>query len=178
MARTHVEDAARTETRLAAILRATGAGTWEWTITDGRVHLDDEWLAILGYAPGDLDATPEGLFALVHPDDQPRMRRRVLALLEGLTSECECVGRLRRRDGTYQWRRERCVVMERGHDRAPRRIVGLGTNITDLGQAGERAHPWEHVFDQTQFGLSVTSVADNTLIAVNDAYARMHGYAV
>ena len=178
MSSTHVEDATRRETRLAAILRATGTGTWEWHATDGHVQLDREWLAILGYSPGELDTTPDALFTLVHPDDQPRMRRRLRAHLEGLTAECECVGRLRRRDGSYQWRRERCVVVERGPDRAARRIVGLGTNITDLGQAGERAHPWEHVFDQTQFGLSVTSVADDTILAVNEAYARMHGYAV
>lgn len=178
MSSTHVEGTTRTEPRLAAILRATGTGTWEWNVADGHVQLDHEWLAVLGYGPEDLDTAPEALFALVHPDDQPRMRRRLRAYLDGTTAECECVGRLRRRDGTYQWRRERCVVVERGPDHSPRRIVGLGTNITDLGQAGERAHPWEHVFDQTQFGLSVTSVADNTLIAVNDAYARMHGYAI
>jgi PAS domain S-box-containing protein len=128
--------------------------------------------------PGELDTTPEALFALVHPDDQSRMQHRLLAHLEGVTAECECVGRLRRQDGTYQWRRERCVVVERGPDQTARRIVGLGTHITDLGQAGDRAHPWEHVFDQTQFGLSVASVADDTILAVNEAYARMHGYAV
>jgi PAS domain S-box-containing protein len=178
VARTHVEDEARTDTRLAAILRATGTGTWEWTIARGHLRLDEEWLDVLGYSAGELDTTPDALFTLVHPDDQPRMRRRLQAHLDGLTAECECVGRLRRRDGTYQWRRERCVVVERGPDGAPRRVVGLGTNITDLGQAGERAHPWEHVFDQTQFGLAVTTVADDTLIAVNDAYARMHGYVV
>jgi PAS domain S-box-containing protein len=175
---THVEDATRTETRLAAILRATGTGTWEWHAADGHVQLDREWLAVLGYGPGELDTTPEALFALVHPDDQSRIQHRLLAHLEGVTAECECVGRLRRQDGTYQWRRERCVVVERGPDQTARRIVGLGTNITDLGQAGDRAHPWEHVFDQTQFGLSVASVADDTILAVNEAYARMHGYAV
>ena len=178
MSSTHVEDARRTESRLAAILRATGTGTWEWTSADGRVHLDQEWLAVLGYAPGDLDTTPDALLRLVHPDDQPRVRRHLQAHLDGVAAECECVGRLRRHDGTYQWRRERCVVVERGPDGTPRRVVGLGTNITDLGQAGERAHPWEHVFDQTQFGLAVTSVADDAVLAVNEAYARMHGYTV
>lgn len=178
MSSTHVEDATRTEPRRAAILRATGTGTWEWKATDGHVQPDQEWLAVLGYGPGELDTTPEALFALVHPDDQSRLRRRLRAYLDGTAAECECVGRLRRGDGVYQWRRERCVVVERGPDNSPRHIVGLGTNITDPGPAGERAHPWEHVFDQTQFGLSVTSVADDTLIAVNNAYARMHGYAV
>jgi PAS domain-containing protein len=115
---THVEDATRTEPRLAAILRATGTGTWEWHAESGHLQLDHEWLAVLGYGPGELDTTPEGLFALVHPDDQPRMRRRLLAHLDGLTAECECVGRLRRRDGTYQWRRERCVLVERGPENA------------------------------------------------------------
>ena len=52
MSSTHVEDAARTATRLAAILRATGTGTWAWMA--GDVQLDDEWLAGLGYRPGEL----------------------------------------------------------------------------------------------------------------------------
>ncbi|MFN8644760.1 MAG: PAS domain-containing protein [Candidatus Binatia bacterium] len=161
---------------LSSVLVATGSGAWEWDVATGQVQLSREWLAHLGYDAGDVPPTREGVFGLVHPDDRERAARHLRAHLDGRTPECECVGRLRRKDGSYQWRRERCVVVARADDGAPLRMVGLGTNVADFGRAGAQAHPWEHVFDQTRIGLSITSIDDNRFVSVNDAFARMHGY--
>ncbi len=162
-------------TWLAEVLRATGAGTWTWDVVSGAVHLGDEWLAHLGYTTGDLAPTRDAVVALIHPDDLDRVRQRIRAHLDGRIAECECVGRLRRKDGSYQWRRERLQVVARDAAGAPLRVVGLGTSITDFGRAGDQAHPWEHVFAQTRIGLSVTSTADDRFVLVNEAFARMHG---
>lgn len=163
-------------TWLSDVLRATGAGAWSWDVVSGAVHLGDEWLAHLGYAAGDLAPTRDAVVALIHPDDLDRVRQRIRAHLDGRIAECECVGRLRHKDGSYQWRRERLQVVARDAAGAPLRVVGLGTRINDFGRTGDQAHPWEHVFAQTRIGLSVASTADDRFVLVNEAFARMHGY--
>lgn len=165
------------DSRLARVLRATGAGTWEWDGASGTVRFGEEWLAQLGYSVGDVPPTLEGALSLLHPDDVERVCRRVRAHLDRGLEECECIGRLRHKDGSYQWRRERSQVVERDAKGAPLLVVGLGTRVADFGRAGDQAHPWEHVFQQTHLGLSVASVEDDRYVLVNDAFARMHGYA-
>lgn len=161
---------------LADVLRATGAGTWEWHIDTGEVRYGAEWLALLGYDTDELPPTRDAALALLHPDDVERVRRRMRAHLDGRTGECECVVRLRHRDGSYQWQRARAQVVDRDAEGRPRRVAGLGTRIADFGRAGDLAHPWEHLFEQTRLGLSVASTADDRFVLVNDAFARMHGY--
>lgn len=182
MSSTHVEDAARTATRLAAILRATGTGTWAWMA--GDVQLDDEWLAGLGYRPGELATTTDALLALIHPDDQPRLQQRLQAHLAGGTADCEFVGRLRRNDGTYQWRRERCVVMEREPaSHTPRRVLGVGTNIPDPDRYGDDAvaalrqseERFRAVYRNAPVGIAVAD-EEGGIEETNPLMCRMLGY--
>ncbi|MFN7978384.1 MAG: PAS domain S-box protein [Vicinamibacterales bacterium] len=158
------------------MLRATGAGTWEWHPVSGEVRFGAEWLTLLDYAADELAPTLDAALALIHPDDLDRLRQRMRAHLDGRTTECDCVARVRHRDGSYQWQRVRASVIARDAQGAPLRVAGLGTRIADFGRAGDQGHPWEHVFEQTRLGLSVTSTADNRFVLVNDAFARMHGY--
>ncbi len=169
--------AVTSSTWLADTLRATGAGTWEWHVDTDAVRYGAEWLALLGYATDELPPTRDAALALLHPDDVERVRRRMRAHLEGRTSECECVVRLRHRDGSDQWQRVRARVLARDDDGRPLRVAGFGIRIADVGRTGDETHPWEHVFEQTRFGLSVASTADDRFVFVNDAFARMHGYA-
>ena len=162
---------------LADVLRATGAGTWDWDVASGAFRFGPEWLARLGYTADEVAPTFDASLDLLHPDDVERVRRRLRALQDGPTAACEYVARFRHKDGTYQWQRERSQVVERDAAGSARRIVGLGTRVADFGRAGEAAHPWEHVFQQTRVGLSMASTADDRFVLVNEAFARMHGYA-
>lgn len=161
---------------VAAALRDTGAGVWEWDLRPDRVRVDDAWRGALGYGGPEAPATAAAAAALVHPDDRVRLLAGFRRLLEGTDRDGEYVGRVRQADGAYQWRHERCTVAERGPDGAPTRIVGVGTTLAEPARPASPRLSWERLFAETRFGMAVVSVADDTFLAVNDAFASMHGY--
>lgn len=57
----------------ASALGAAQVGTWAWESETNRVSWSAETEQIFGLRPGSFDGTYEGFFALVHPDDRPRL---------------------------------------------------------------------------------------------------------
>jgi len=54
--------------------------------------------------------------------------------------------------------------------------VGAFLDITELKRAQEQSARWQHVFEQAEFGMAISRVADNTLLSVNPTFARQRGY--
>lgn len=57
-------------------------------------------------------------------------------------------------------------------------VVLVFRDITDRKRADEAVRKWEQVFEHASWGVVIANPADNTLQAVNRAYAEMHGYTV
>jgi PAS domain S-box-containing protein len=57
-------------------------------------------------------------------------------------------------------------------------VVLVFRDITERKQADEAVRKWEQVFEHASWGVVIASATDNTLQAVNPAYAEMHGYTV
>lgn len=159
-------------------LTATKSGTWDWNIATGEVRFDDAWVESLGYRREEV--TPHVTFweQVLHPEDLEAVRAAILEHFAGRIAIYECVNRLRRKDGSYRWNRDRGQVVERDAQGEPLRMVGTDTDITDQVASMEQACRWEQVFQKAHFGLAYGNVADNQLLAVNEAFARERGYTV
>ncbi|MDP1580332.1 MAG: transporter substrate-binding domain-containing protein, partial [Candidatus Didemnitutus sp.] len=70
------------EERLSLVLEGSQDGFWDWDVRVGKVMRSARWSAMIGYAPGEIPATREGLVVLIHPDDLPL----VLAIDKNLQS--------------------------------------------------------------------------------------------
>jgi PAS domain S-box-containing protein len=57
-------------------------------------------------------------------------------------------------------------------------VGSIVTDITERRKAEEQARRWEQVFAKSGFGLAYGNIVDNTLVAVNEAFARERGYTV
>jgi PAS domain S-box-containing protein len=135
-----------------------------------RLGPDGRWLAaspsaeqVLGYAPDELIGRPA--LELVHPPDRPDVDQ---ALHAGLRVSDTLSMRLQlvRRDGTLL--------------RADVRFdAGDATRVTvrDASEHELRAQ-WEVLFQVTRRGIAVSDPRGKRLVAVNPAYAAMHGGAV
>ncbi|MFO0610767.1 MAG: PAS domain-containing protein [Polyangiales bacterium] len=89
--------------------------------------------AVLGRPPGGLAAMgPAVLSDLVHPDDLPRVEARLrdIAASREQDDAFEIEYRMRRADGDWVWLLSRDRVFDRDARGAPRRIVGVATDIT------------------------------------------------
>ncbi|MDR3641162.1 MAG: PAS domain S-box protein [Humidesulfovibrio sp.] len=54
--------------------------------------------------------------------------------------------------------------------------VGAFLDITQSKQAQEQARRWQQVFENTDFGLAISRVSDNTILSVNPSFAHQRGY--
>lgn len=63
--------------RYAHALRGANDGIWDWDLDSGALYVSQRWASMLGLAQRQIGETPEGWFALVHPDDLPGLRQAI-----------------------------------------------------------------------------------------------------
>jgi diguanylate cyclase (GGDEF)-like protein/PAS domain S-box-containing protein len=126
----------QSEERYALAALAANDGLWDWDLVRDRCDFSPRWRAMLG-----LDSTP--LLPLsrewldrVHPDDAPRLRADIDALLAGTAPRLESEHRLRHADGNWRWMLVRALALRVG-DARPLRIAGSMTDISARKRAEE-----------------------------------------
>ena len=157
-------------------LEASGDGVWQWERATGALTLSARFGAILGYAPGELDADCARMMADVHPDDLATLQGALDAVLQrpgdGAPS-LACELRLRARDGSWTWVLARGVVVARDADGVPTRLSGTLSDIGARKQAEEvrlRA-----VLEASPEAMLLVD-ADGAIRYANELCARGFGY--
>jgi PAS domain S-box-containing protein len=146
-----------------------------------RLGPDGRWLSaspsarrVLRYAPDDLVGQPA--LELVHPSDRPEVDRALRAALR-ISDTLALRLRLVRRNGTLLRADVRfdAVRDERGH------VTEHDVTVRDASErpvAEELRAQWEVLFQVTRRGIAVSDPRTKVLVAVNPAYAAMHGGTV
>lgn len=99
-----VTDRRETEGRMRAILEASSVGTWQLDSVLGKVVIDEQYAAMLGYRMAELQPwTHEKFDAMVHPDDLEGLRSGVSGLFGSQNDAVAHEFRMRHRDGHYIW---------------------------------------------------------------------------
>jgi diguanylate cyclase (GGDEF)-like protein/PAS domain S-box-containing protein len=117
--------------RFALAVQGTNDGVWDWDLRKDRLYFSPRWKSMLGYSEGEIGDTSADWFALVHPEDQDRLKAKLEQHRQGETSQFEDEHRMRQgKDGTYRW------VLSRGfasRDEAGTayRMTGAQTDVTD-----------------------------------------------
>lgn len=109
-------------------------GIWDWDVLTGSDYFSPRWCALLGYGPGQLEATYETWVGLLHPDDRGWVLQSVRDHLEErVPYHVEC--RMRTREGNYRWYKCRGQAVWDGDGR-PLRMAGSIQDVTErvLGQ--------------------------------------------
>jgi PAS domain S-box-containing protein len=121
--------------RAALAARAVGLGTWE---QDRRTHTatwDEQMWRLRGLEPRARPLTEQELFALVHPDDLPQMRREnELAVREKRPASGSF--RVRWPDGTWHWIASRSVPVFDAEGTEIRRL-GVNWDVTQAREADQ-----------------------------------------
>jgi diguanylate cyclase (GGDEF)-like protein/PAS domain S-box-containing protein len=119
------------EFRWQCALEGTGDGMWDWDLQDNRVEYSRGWLDMLGYAPGELPAHYQAWLDLLHPQDRTAALAGLAAYLDGHHGHYQLEFRLRSKQGDYKWILSRGMVVSRGPDDQPLRMIGTHTDISE-----------------------------------------------
>jgi PAS domain S-box-containing protein len=122
--------------RYELAVRGTDDGIWDWNLATDEVYYSPRWLAIVGYAEGELPPHVNTYVELVHPADRDRLELAIDLHLAHRTP-LDIDARLRHKDGHFVW------VNSRGQaawDEAgkPLRMAGSIRDITTRKEAEQR----------------------------------------
>ncbi|MBS0545342.1 MAG: EAL domain-containing protein [Proteobacteria bacterium] len=125
-----IEDTAKrlksSEERYALAMRGANDGLWDWDIPGRTIYFSDRSCEILGLPPGSLPSDPEGILPFLHPDEVDAYKEKVLAHLNGVTSQFMLEHRVRQPDGSYRWVLTRGVAQRDARGRAVRMAGSIG----------------------------------------------------
>ncbi|MDD5388834.1 MAG: PAS domain-containing protein [Gallionellaceae bacterium] len=127
-------------------LEGSGLGVWDWRLASGEVFFTPLWLAMLGYAIGELTQHFSTFDALLHPEDKTHVIEALHAHFRGELPEYVTDFRLRHKDGSWKWVQARGLVVERGDDGEPLRMIGVHVDIHARKLAEQRLAESEERF--------------------------------
>jgi PAS domain S-box-containing protein len=121
--------------RLELALLGANLGTYDAHLPSGRVSVNDRYLALLGYAPGELEMSVAEWMHRIHPDDQPRNQAHHERIVASELRQVDIEYRLRHRDGSWVWLHDRGRIFSFDAQGQPVRIAGTQLDITTRKQA-------------------------------------------
>ncbi|MGM0526162.1 MAG: diguanylate cyclase [Pseudomonadota bacterium] len=125
--------------RLATMLQATQAGTWEWNVQTGECHFNERWAEIIGYSLSELEPISiETWQTLVHPEDGEVSDQILQQHFDGKRDFYECEARIRHKDERWVWVRDYGKLVSRTAHGEPEWVVGTHIDITALVELSQR----------------------------------------
>ena len=163
----HVREERERHTKhLQDVLNATTSGIWEWNLSSGALSFSPRYYTMLGYDPGEFDASYEQWLDLVHPEDRESARAVAAAWLESMQGMYRNTFRMRTRQGTYRWIEAQGRVVEHDEHGRPLRMIGNHEDVTERVRAEQdlqEAH-WRLSFHIENSPLGVVEWENGTHI--------------
>lgn len=126
------------EQQLAMALAASRLASWDVDLATTRVHLSEQWNAMLGGEPVATTTTLDELDALIHPDDWPRVHEQIERVLKGATDAYEIEHRIRDHGGGWVWIQSKGEVISRSREGRVLRLAGTNANVSERKAAEEQ----------------------------------------
>jgi len=126
----------RQRQRLAEVIWATDAGTFEMNLQTGEETFNERWAGLLGYTLAELaPVRRETWFPFIDPDDLLRCNTCLDRCIRQELDHYECEIRMRHRNGDWIWLLNRGRVVESTADGQPLRLAGALLDITERKRA-------------------------------------------
>lgn len=119
------------EYRWKFALEGSDLGVWDWNMRDNTVFFSTRWKEMLGYAEHEVGNSLGEWSDRVHPEDLESVMTAVKDYLEGRAPAYDNEHRVRCRDGSYKWIRDRGMVVERDSDGKVLRMIGTHSDVTE-----------------------------------------------
>lgn len=123
------------EERWNFALEGAGYGVWDWHIPSGKIVFSPVWLAMHGFAEGELECSTAGRDSLIHPDDLERVRLSIAEYFTGSNSRYKTEYRARCRDGSWKWVLDNGMIVSRDERGLPLRMICTHVDLSERKRA-------------------------------------------
>ncbi len=141
-------EAEKSQEQFELAVQGSNDGLWDWDIANESIYYSPRWKSMLGYEEHELTRGFQEWEDLIHPDDRAYATKSLTDYLEQRAQEYDVEVRLRHKDGSWIWVRDRGKALRR-EDGTPYRMAGAHTDITqrklDAQTIAERANQLETV---------------------------------
>jgi diguanylate cyclase (GGDEF)-like protein/PAS domain S-box-containing protein len=133
-------DAALSKARqqLELAIEAADLGIYDYDLRSSQITLNERYLGMLGYAPGELDFTQTLWLSMIHPDDLPVVSATLLEDPSLPLAGVELEYRMRHKSGAWVWLLDRAKGFSDAPDGGLTRVVGTHMDLTARKQTEER----------------------------------------
>ncbi|VVO27555.1 EAL domain-containing protein [Pseudomonas fluorescens] len=166
----------KSEARLALALKASELGLWDWNLHTDEVH-HTQLQELFGLEPEFVTAMLRHLKPRLHPDDLPSLKRALVEHLKGRSEDYQVEYRVRHVDGHWVWIEDRGRAVERSANGRVIRMVGTRRDISVSKSLEVQRQLAATVFEAASEGIVIFD-PNYALIAVNQAFSRVTGYAI
>ena len=118
------------EERLRLAFDVSSDGLWEFDLTTGKVHYDENWCRLFGYGKKTSAEVLTPWVEMVHPDEKAAAVLQLESLQQGRHERYGGEFRMRNAQASYQWVASRAIVAARDSAGKPSRIVGIHRDIS------------------------------------------------
>ena len=112
-------------------LEGGGDGVWDWDLPSGETLYSKTYLDMFGYTADELRQAASTFDKRTHPEDWPRVKASLDAYLEGKSAVYVVDRRMRCKDGSWKWVRDRGMAVSRDEQGKPLRIIGTHSDISE-----------------------------------------------
>lgn len=157
----------RSEERYRLISEASNDAIWQEV--NGIRHFSDRWYEITGYSRSDIE-NMESWIDLIHPEDEPAARKKMLEHLKEKTPFYQCEYRFMKKSGSYIWiqARGKASFNEKGE------VCQMAGSHTDITALKEYEHKLQHLayYDQLTALKNRLSLNDRLDHLINEKNGR------
>lgn len=165
--------------RLMHTLEAANVGLWDLDLQDGENVLTPTVYRMLGFKPGDFEASFGGLMSLLHPDDWPRMVAELAGLVGEGRDRFSLEVRFRYRDGGWRWILAQGMAVDRDCDGVPIRLQGLHLDVTQRrateAALQESEASFRAIYDSVREAIFIHDIDNGAILSVNHRACEMFG---
>jgi PAS domain S-box-containing protein len=152
-------------------VESSNDGIWDWDIANDNIFYSPRWKAMLGYEEHELTRGFVEWEELIHPEDRDYATKALEDYLAQRAPVYDVEIRLKHKDGTWRWIRDRGKALRRP-DGSAYRMAGSHSDFTERKQqealTAQRARQQEAINTITQKIQSATTIEEAMQVAARE----------
>jgi len=160
------EELRKSDERFQLVARATNDAVWDWDFATNQIWWNGGFQCLFGYDAEEAGGDLESRTSRLHPQDAPRVLRRIHQLIESPENYWTDEYRFRRSDGAYAFILDRGYVIRDAQGKALR-MVGAMVDISERKRVEQRV--------RTEYAVTVGLAECRTVLEAIPAILRVIG---